>query len=308
MHEADFCIIQGDFNHEGKTESIYCGIQRNKRKVFKRNQKEYPKLSEHIGLIPLVMISPSDNSLIMDGGEERRKFMNGVISQYDKAYLHNIIRYNRSLTQRNKHLKSIAEQNDPNMDMLHSYNDQLIRYGQAIFEKRKQFVEDLIPVFSEFYQYISDNREDVSLVYDSQLLRKPLDQLLEDSLHKDRVLQYTTAGIHRDDLTMELSGFPLKKVGSQGQQKTFQVALKLGKFEFIKKVSGKAPILLMDDIFDKFDVHRVEKIIRLVSENGFGQIFITDTHEDRMQEVIRRINIDHKIFRISPKQQISEVS
>ncbi len=307
MHNQEFSVIQGEFERRDKPELVYCGIQRNKRKQFRRNKKEYPKLSDHIGLFPLVMISPSDSSLILEGGEERRKFINGVIAQFDKVYLEDVIGYNRVLSQRNKHLRNIAGQASADMDMLSVYNSQLSELGKAIFEKRKNFINELVPVFSRFYTYISGGVEETSLKYESQLLKKDMMSLLEEGLKKDRILQYTTEGIHRDDLVMLLSGFPLRKVGSQGQQKTYQVALKLGKFEFIRQVTGITPVLLLDDIFDKFDASRVEQIIRLVSENNFGQIFITDTDEERMKDILERIGIEHKMFLIGEKQQIKEM-
>lgn len=307
MHDQEFSVIQGDFERKEKTESIYCGIQRNKRKQFRRNKKDYPRLSDHIGLIPLVMISPSDSSLILDGGEERRKFMNGVISQYDKAYLEDVMNYNRILTQRNKHLKTLDGRASDDSDMLEVYNEQLAGYGQSVFTKRNDFVTELVPVFSNFYTYISGGVEKTGLTYESQLLKSNMQGLLKEALRKDLILQYTTVGVHRDDLEMLLDGFPLRKVGSQGQQKTYQVALKLGKFEFIRQVSGITPILLLDDIFDKFDAGRVEQIIRLVSENNFGQIFITDTAEQRMKNILERINIEHKMYRIRDNQEIEEM-
>ncbi len=308
MHNQDFSVIQGEFERNDRPEGIYCGIQRNKRKQFRRNKKDYPRLSDHIGLFPLVMISPSDSSLILDGGEERRKFMNGVISQYDKIYLEDVIRYNHILIQRNKLLKQIAGDSVKGGEMLDIYNEQLSGYGQSIFEKRKAFIENLVPVFSRFYTYISGGTEDTGLRYESQLLKKEMLPLLREGLHKDCVLQYTTEGIHRDDLDMLLEGFPLRKVGSQGQQKTYQVALKLGKFEFIRQVSGITPVLLLDDIFDKFDAVRVEQIIRLVSENDFGQIFITDTAEPRMKAMLERIGTDHKMFVIDDHQKIRDMT
>lgn len=304
-HDADFSVIQGEFEIKGDIENIYCGIQRNKRKQFKRNKKDYPKLSEHIGLIPLVMISPADSSLIMDGGEERRKFVNGVISQYDRPYLENIMNYNRVLTQRNKFLKTIAEKASPDLAVLEVYDQQLCKYGEDIFRKREDFVKELVPVFSRFYSYISADREDVNLVYKSQLREDSFPVLLKKNRKKDRILQYTTTGIHRDDLEMSLDGYPFKKVGSQGQQKTYQLALKLGKFEFIRQVSGKLPILLLDDVFDKFDHQRVEQIIRLFSENDFGQIFITDTDEGRMRSILNRIGIENRVFKINDNQELN---
>lgn len=301
-HKEDFCIIQGDYDIEGDQENIYCGIQKSKRKNFSRNKKEYNKLSEHIGLIPLVMISPADSSLIMEGGEERRKFINGVIAQYDRVYLNDIMNYNRILSQRNKFLKNIADQSSPDMTMLEVYDDQLIEYGKKIFERRKEFIEELIPVFERFYKYISLENEDVTLEYRSQLLNNDFADLLKKHLQKDRILQYTTSGIHRDDLSMKLAGYPLKKVGSQGQQKTFQLALKLGKFEFIRQVSGKDPILLLDDVFDKFDSQRVKQIVRLVSENNFGQIFITDTDEKRMRNILEQLGIENRVFTLDDNE------
>lgn len=307
-HNADFSVIQGEFENNGEQEIIYCGIQKNKQKQFRRNKKEYPRLSEHIGLIPLVMISPADSSLILDGGEERRKFINGVISQYDRLYLNNIMSYNRVLTQRNKFLKDISARNSSDLAMLEVYDDQLCDYGEDIFKKREEFVQELIPVFARFYSYVSGDREEVSLEYRSQLHDDKFSDLLKKNKQKDQILQYTTVGIHRDDLEMNLEGYPLKKVGSQGQQKTYQLALKLGKFEFIRQVSGKVPILLLDDVFDKFDHQRVEQIVRLVSENDFGQIFITDTDEARLKSILERIGIESKVFMINDRQEITSVA
>lgn len=306
-HNQEFSIIKGEFDIDNETERIYCGIQRSKRKQFSRNKKEYQKLSDHIGFIPLVMISPADSSLIMDGGEERRKFINGVISQYDRLYLEKIMNYNRILLQRNKYLKTNFTVRNPDTSILDVYDEQLAELGQFIYNKRKDFVEELIPVFSRFYNYISSEKEDVSLKYISQIEGNDMLALLRKNKEKDRIVQYTSTGIHRDDLEMLLNGFSLKKTGSQGQQKTFQLALKLGKFEFIRNVSGKTPILLLDDVFDKFDASRVEQIIRLVGEENFGQIFITDTDETRMKRILARIGNDYVIYNIDETQKISRI-
>jgi DNA replication and repair protein RecF len=305
-HEKDFAVIQGDFIREDHPEAIYCGIQRNKRKQFRRNKKDYQKLSEHIGLIPLVMISPADGSLILEGGEERRKFINSVIAQFDRNYLENLIQYNHALVQRNKLLKDINNSENLDRDYLSVWDEQLIGYGQKIFETRKDFIEKLLPVFSRFYTTISGEKENVELIYESQLLEKDMRSLLNESLRKDLILQYTTAGIHKDDLDMKLGGYPLKKTASQGQQKTFVVAMKLAKFDFIKNISKMNPILLLDDIFDKFDHSRVEQIIRLVADNTFGQIFITDTSISHLKAILEEIKIDHKVFVISDNQNIRE--
>jgi DNA replication and repair protein RecF len=305
-HEKDFAVIQGDFIRDDHPEAIYCGIQRNKRKQFKRNKKDYQKLSKHIGLIPLVMISPSDSSLILDGGEERRKFINSVIAQFDRNYLDNLIQYNHALVQRNKLLKDINNSENFDRDYLSVWDEQLIIYGRKIFDVRKDFIEKLLPVFSKFYSAISEDKEEVEIIYESQLFEKDMRNLLNDSLRKDMILQYTTNGIHKDELDMKLGGYSLKKTGSQGQQKTFVVALKLAKFDFIKNICKMNPILLLDDIFDKFDHSRVEQIIRLVAENNFGQIFITDTSISHLKKILEEINIAHKVFIISDSQSISE--
>ena len=307
-HSENFSIIQGEFEKGKKTENIYCGMQKNKRKQFKKNKKEYEKLSEHIGLFPLVMISPSDSNLINDGSEERRRFINSVISQYDRNYLNNVIQYNHALTQRNKLLKDLKTDFNFDRVVLSAWDEQLISFGEKIFEARKDFIEKLLPCFRDYHKIISDNKDDVKLFYQSQLFENNMRELLENSLRKDIILQYTTVGIHKDELIMNLGEFPLKKTGSQGQQKTFLVALKLAKFDFIKKMSEIVPILLLDDIFDKFDPLRVEQIIRLVAENNFGQIFITDTNESHLKNILSKIKIDHKIFSITEDQKISVLS
>ena len=305
-HDTEFSLIQGTFIRGESEDSVYCGIQRNKRKVFKRNKKEYQKLSDHIGLFPLVLISPSDSSIIMEGGEERRRFMNSVIAQYDKNYLENLIQYNRALAQRNRLLKELSNTPGYDRDMLGIWDDQLIKYGGNIFESRKEFVEKIQPVFSENYSFIASDREEAELIYESQLHRVNMRDILTNSLRKDLLFQFTTSGVHKDDLLMNLGKYSLKKTGSQGQQKTYQVALKLAKFGFIKKICGIKPILLLDDIFDKFDLLRVEQIIKLVVNDNFGQIFITDTNHDHLKKILKRIHSDHKVFSIMPDQKIEE--
>jgi DNA replication and repair protein RecF len=291
--------VQGLFQRMGKEENIYCGIRRQKKKQFKRNQKEYQKLSEHIGLIPLVMISPADSILINGGSEERRKFMNEVIAQYSRVYLNNLIQYNRALTQRNRLLKEGGPGKPVDREVVDIWDEQLIRYGEPIHVERKRFVEELLPVFSNYYEHVSGNREQVTLTYESQLDVKAFREGLRDSLEKDRLIQYSTFGIHKDDLGMSLGGYSLKKSGSQGQQKTFLVALKLAEFEFIRKLMGIPPILLLDDIFDKFDARRVKQIISLVAENHFGQIFITDTNEQRLKGILNEIPADHRVYTLN---------
>jgi len=307
-YDQDFLVVQGLFERRGKEENIYCGIKKQKKKQFKRNQKEYSKLSEHIGLIPLVMISPADALLINGGSEERRKFMNGVIAQYSRVYLENLIQYNRALTQRNRLLKDFAINRNFDPSMLEIWDEQLIRYGEPIYKERSRFVNELLPVFNDFHTHVSGGREQVSLSYQAHLDETGFREGLKASMEKDRIIQYTTFGIHKDDLGMELGGYSMKKSGSQGQQKTFLVALKLAEFEFIRKLTEIPPILLLDDIFDKFDAGRVKHIISLVAENQFGQIFITDTNEVRLQGILKEIPADHKVFRINTEASLEEIN
>jgi DNA replication and repair protein RecF len=307
QYEEDYLVVQGLFERLGKEENIYCGIKKQKKKLFKRNQKEYTKLSEHIGLIPLVMISPADALLINGGIEERRKFMNGVIAQYSRVYLENLIQYNRALTQRNRLLKDFALARNFDPGSLEVWDEQLIRYGEPIYEERSRFVNELLPVFNSFHSHVSGNREQVSLTYRAHLNEMDFRKGLMASLEKDRYLQYSTFGIHKDDLAMDLGAYSLKKSGSQGQQKTFLVALKLAEFEFIRKLTEIPPILLLDDIFDKFDAGRVKQIISLVAENQFGQIFITDTNEQRLLGILQEIPADHKVFRINTEASLEEM-
>ncbi len=298
-HNEDLAVIQGEFILNSKNEKIYCGIRKNKRKVFKRNNKEYTKLSDHIGLFPIVMISPADSNLILDGSEERRKFINGVIVQYDKNYLQDIIKYNRLIEQRNRLLKNIASAKHLHEDTLDIYDAQIVPVGESIYEKRLNFTEKLIPVFQKYYDFISSGREKVDLTYQSQLSEGNFrDQLLQ-SQERDKTLQFTSVGIHKDDLILNLQGFNIKKIGSQGQQKTYLVALKLAKFDFIKEITNIRPILLLDDIFDKFDESRVKQIIKLVSDENFGQIFITHTNEKRMKAVLKDIQVSYRLFLIN---------
>lgn len=297
-HGEEQFVIQADFERDGLDERILCGVQHNRRKIFSRNKKEYTKLSEHVGLLPVVMISPADSSLITEGSDERRKFMDAVISQFDGEYLESLIRYNRALGQRNVLLKQFHRTGSFRSDQLEIWDEQLVRHGDYIHQRRLAFIKDLMPIFQQFYETVSGGKELVGLDYRSQLREKDLMTLFREHEQKDRILQYTTAGIHKDDLEMTLAGYPIKRIGSQGQQKTFLVALKLAKFDFIRKVNGFHPILLLDDVFDKFDAKRVKQIIRLVAEHEFGQIFITDTNPARIKNILGELTIDYKLFHV----------
>ncbi|MCX6257338.1 MAG: DNA replication/repair protein RecF [Bacteroidia bacterium] len=307
-HEENFFLIQGGFDRDGATENIYCGIRRNQHKQFRRNKVEYDKLSDHIGFIPLVMISPADIALISEGSEERRKFINNVISQYDKKYLEDLIRYNRALQQRNILLKQMTSTGNNDKDAIDLWNEQLVMFGEPIKEKRMRFSERFLPVFRDFYQLISSGLEDVQINYNSQLVGNDFRTLLDNSLSRDLALQYTSQGIHKDDLDFRIKGHPIKLTGSQGQQKTFLVALKLAQFNFISEVNGFKPILLLDDIFDKLDRSRVKQIVKLVAENNFGQIFITDTNPARLHEILHDIHSDNLIFTIDYGQLAGQES
>ncbi len=307
-HGEEFFMLQGEYQREEKTEHIYCGVKSGQKKIFRRNSKEYERLSEHIGLIPVVMISPADSGLIIDGSEERRKFIDSVLSQFDHQYLDDVMRYNRAVLQRNLLLKDFARSIWFDTDMIEMWNEQIIAAGNRIFEKRKFFINDLIPVFQHYYELVSEGTEKVELTYESQLFDGDFADLLNKSIDKDRKLQYTSIGVHKDDLALKLGGHPIKRVGSQGQQKTFLVALKLAQFDYIKLKSENYPILLLDDIFDKFDGNRVSQIIQLVSNVNFGQIFITDTSSERMGYILKQINSEYRQFHIMEKVIDLEIS
>jgi DNA replication and repair protein RecF len=298
-HGEDFFIISGLFVVNKDEDQIFCAFQKQKKKTLKKNGKEYQKLSGHVGKYPVVMISPADSALISEGSDERRKFLNKIISQYDTEYLDSVLNYNKALQQRNRLLKDFNAAGNFDMDSLTIWDSQLVRYGSYIHKERNLLVNDLIPVFQENYSMISSGKEKVRLQYISHLSGGNFGEILINSVTKDRFLEYTTAGIHKDDLLLEMNDFHVKSLGSQGQQKSYLVALKLAKFDYIKRRSGFPPILLLDDIFDKFDAERVEQIIRLVGNDRFGQIFITDTHQSRLHEILSSHNTDYRLFRIS---------
>ena len=301
----EFFMIQGKYSRLESEELIYCGLKRNQKKIFKRNQKEYKKLAEHIGLLPVIIITPFDTNLISGGSEERRKFIDSVISQYDAIYLDNLIRYNRALQQRNNLLKQYAGRNTLQPELVEIWDDQLVKYGKLIHQERLSFINKLKPVFQQYYQLISGGKEIVGLKLQSDLLTNDFEQLLKDTFGKDQMLQYTTTGIHKDDFEFELSDYPIKKFGSQGQKKTYLVALKLAQFDFMKEISGLTPILLLDDIFDKLDAGRVEQIVKLVADDHFGQIFITDTNREHLDAMISRLDAEFRIFNINDGQVAS---
>ena len=297
-HGEDFFAIKGSYKNESKEEVVIINFKKNDKKVIKRNNKKYEKFSDHIGFIPLVIISPSDRNLIAEGSDIRRKFIDSVISQSDKKYLENLINYNKILTQRNSLLKLIFKNKNFDKQTIQVYDSQLESIGEKIHMKRKMFLNDFIPVFKDKYKSISNNNEDVDIRYKTDLEFDKLSVLLQENLEKDMFLQYTSKGIHKDDLVFNINDYSVKKFGSQGQQKSLLIALKLSQFDFLKSQNKNNPILLLDDIFDKLDKNRVKQIINLVSADDFGQIFISDTDEERTIESIKEINNSNKIFKL----------
>ena len=297
-HDEDFFLIDGQFEIDKQNEHIVCSLKRNQKKVLKRNSKIYDKFSEHLGLIPLVIISPYDNDLISEGSEFRRKFMDAIIANNNKKYLNQLIQYNQLVSQRNALLKYFALNHTFDETNLSVYNEQLSDLGHEIYAVRKSFTEQFNPIFENFYKIISDGKEQVKINYTSDLTNQNLLTLFKNNVNKDRALQYTSKGIHKDDLNFEIDKYPVKKFGSQGQQKSLLIALKLAQFSFINEQSQKKPIFLFDDIFDKLDERRVEKIVKMINDNVFGQIFITDTHQQRTENIVKQTNQSHKIFQL----------
>jgi DNA replication and repair protein RecF len=296
--DADFFSLEGLFDRNDTEDVIFCAVQRDKAKLFKKNAKTYDRISDHIGQFPVVMISPYDIDLIKEGSDVRRKFIDNIISQSNKEYLQNLIRYNRVLTQRNTLLKYFYQNNTFDKVSLEIYDEELIHLGEFIHLERKKWIEEFVPIFQQYYQVLSQGNESVDLVYQSQLSHNSFADLLKDNLLKDKSAQYTTQGIHKDDIELNILNYPVKKFGSQGQQKSYLISLKLAQFEIIQKNLGLTPLLLLDDIFDKLDESRVEQLIKLVNEDRFGQIFISDTHPERTEEIIQKINTESKIFRL----------
>lgn len=295
-HDADFFVIQGFYEAaDGTPEEIYCGMKRRQKKQFKRNKKEYTRLSDHIGFLPLVMVSPADSELIAGGSDERRRFMDVVISQYDKEYLDALIRYNKALVQRNTLLKSEQPVEE---ELFLVWEEMMAQAGEVVSRKREAFIREFIPIFQSFYSFISQDREKVGLSYDSHARDASLLEVLKESRARDQIMGYSLRGVHKDELNMLLGDFPIKREGSQGQNKTYLVALKLAQFDFLKRTGTTVPLLLLDDIFDKLDASRVEQIIKLVAGDSFGQIFITDTNREHLDRILHKVGSDYKMFRV----------
>lgn len=297
-HGETFFFISGRYMIHDKEENILVSLKKGDKKIIKRNNKLYKKFSDHIGKIPLVLISPDDRNLIIEGSETRRKFIDGIISQTDKEYLNNLIDYNKTLKQRNALLKMFYDNSENIRKTIDIYDRQLSSDAQKIYDKRREFLNEFIPIFKSRYKELSNDKENVEIKHSSDISPdQNLYKLLKNSLEKDLKFQYTTKGIHKDDLNLNLDNFPIKKYGSQGQQKTFLIAMKLAQFDYLSKLDSK-PILLLDDIFDKLDDARVKQIINLVNQEKFNQIFISDTNKTRSENIIKKVNKSYKIFEI----------
>ncbi len=304
--DEDFFTIDAEIQNADSEDIIKISQPKESKKIIKKNDKSYDRMADHIGYLPSVMISPYDSNLISDSGESRRKFLDSMISQTDSGYLFDLIQYQKTIQQRNALLKYFAKNRVWDKDSLDIYDDPITRSGTKIFEKRKEFVAKLDPIVQNFYQTISGGKETVSVIYESHLLEgfnpalpdKIFQELLHQNIDRDRMLTYTSKGIHKDDLLFEMDSVLIKKIGSQGQQKSFLISLKLAQMSLVKELTGKTPILLLDDIFDKLDDTRVAQLIKLVNQENFGQIFITDTHRERTENVVKKINEESIIFEV----------
>jgi len=296
--DEDFFSINAEIQNDDSEDIIKISQPKEAKKIIKKNDKTYDRLADHIGYLPSVMISPYDSNLISDSGESRRKFLDSMISQTDSEYLFGLIQYQKTIQQRNALLKYFAKNRTWDKDSLEIYDDPIAKSGTQIYKKRKNFVEKLNPIVQSFYEIISGGKESVSVVYESHLQEDSFENLLKESLDRDRMLTYTSKGIHKDDLLFDMDSVLIKKIGSQGQQKSFLISLKLAQMSLVKELTNKTPILLLDDIFDKLDDTRVAQLIKLVNQENFGQIFITDTHRERTESVVKKINEESIIFEI----------
>ncbi|MBO4994214.1 MAG: DNA replication and repair protein RecF [Alistipes sp.] len=291
-HGEEFFVTEGTYQSDsGASEVVNCSFSRRGGKVLKRNGKEYDRIADHVGAFPVVIVSPRDTELITDAAEERRRHLNAIISQLDRQYLNSMMRYNAVLAERNRFLKGGSDE-----VMLQIYDMQLAEHGTRVYEARQQIVERLRPLVEEYYRTLSDDREQVEISYRSELEQMPLTDILLRSRERDIVNQFTTSGVHRDDLIFRIGGYPLRKYGSQGQQKSFLIALKLAEYRLLAEASGEKPILLLDDLFDKLDLGRVEKLLSLVGGEEFGQICITDCNKLRLETTLERACCDYSLF------------
>ncbi|MGB0376278.1 MAG: DNA replication/repair protein RecF [Flavobacteriaceae bacterium] len=296
--QKDFFVLEGLFESSRGEEKIHCSLKKGHKKTIKYNGKTYRQITEHIGKIPVVMISPADRDLITEGSAIRRKFMDGILSQTTPGYLDQLLVYNKILSQRNALLKYFAVNRTFDPDTLEVYNEQMDGLGADIFQARQKFIKEFQPIFEKHYKRISAGEERAEIYYNSQLTEGSLEELFTENLSRDRSLQYSSVGIHKDDLSFLMNGENIKKFGSQGQQKTFLIAIKLTQFECLKQATQTPPIILLDDAFDKLDQNRVSQIIGLMKDEAFSQIFISDTHKERTLEALQGANMPYDIFEL----------
>ena len=306
-HDAPLFVIQGEFNIDGKEENVFCAQKKGERKQVKLNKNEIIRFADHVGSFPVVIASPTDIGLILDGSEMRRKFSDSIISQYNRQYLDDIINYSKVLLQRNAQLKQFSSKSYFDADSLKIWDVRLIDLGKKIFIERKKFSAEFEPIFQKQYELISGGKEKVDFGYKSQLSEGDFEALLNEAIDKDRIMEYTTVGVHKDDWEFRMEKYPVKKFASQGQQKSYLLAIKLAQFEFVKQHKQLIPILMLDDIHDKLDEQRVKRLIDIVSTNDFGQVFITDTSKEEIQKLFKGINADVKIFNVN-KGDVSPLS
>jgi DNA replication and repair protein RecF len=320
-HEAEYMMIEGSFeeapqppegdsksdsNYEsvvsplgaGGTSLITISLQRGQKKAVLRDKKAYERISEHIGRFPVVMLSPNDTDIIRDGSEERRKFFDGVMAQLDSEYLENLLQYNRLLLQRNSLLKQFSERNYTDDLLLDIYSDPLVEVSLKLYQARNEFITEFLPIFKKHYNTLSDAREEVEMIYESEVGAENFTQIFRKNRQRDLAAQRTTIGSHKDDFIFEINGFTLRKFGSQGQQKSFVIALKLAQFEMLTKVKGFPPLLLLDDIFDKLDDRRIQQLITMMVDGTFSQVFITDARPERTRQLLGDLGVEVKYFEI----------
>ena len=324
-HDREYMMIEGEFknqtetiqlskeepelnsNVESKTITsettissslITISFQRGQKKAVLRDKKAYERISEHIGRFPVVMLSPNDTDIIRDGSEERRKFFDGVMAQLNIEYLENLLQYNRLLLQRNSLLKQFSERNYIDDLLLDIYSDPLVEVSLKLFQARNQFITEFLPIFKKHYNTLSDAREEVEMIYESEVRAENFTQIFRKNRQRDLAAQRTTIGSHKDDFVFEINGFTLRKFGSQGQQKSFVIALKLAQFEMLTKVKGFPPLLLLDDIFDKLDDRRIKQLISMMVDGTFAQVFITDARPERTRQLLGDLGVEVKYFEI----------
>jgi len=299
LHHEPYFSIMGNFLKDGRSYHVKCKAGLNNRKSISINDKEYEKIRDHIGVFPIVLISPTDTDIIRGISENRRKFIDGVISQLDMEYLENLLKYNHALKQRNSVLRVAEGFAYLDLDLIDSFDQVIIHTGQQIHQTRKKFIGRFVPILKHLYSDISDRKEKINIIYQSDLDNNTdFRKLLKESITRDVILGRTTKGVHRDDYNLEIDGYPMKKFASQGQQKSLIVTLKIAQFEVMREERGFKPILLMDDVFDKLDDQRIEKIMNLVAGHTFGQIFVTDARPERTLSIFESIQSEKSIFHI----------